>query len=236
VSEPEVLDIWTRSDRRELRRHPVDAGRLSFAPGDQGGGEFPADESMADLCAELFGRMEEEFDCTIVDLSAGRSYASDLSLAVTSRPELIGATARWLVFHRWTRQHIIAASGLVFGDHGILDIGAARGHDRAELEDALRFVRTAVLDPESDQLATLRPTQAAWLQNCNRDLQEIAAKRGVGRSVMISSVPLDPVLQWREQLITDNDVWTSQVANAETLEAFDGLARRLTDDGAWRGL
>ena len=29
---------------------------------------------------------------------------------------------------------------------------------------------------------------------------------------MIGSVPLDPVLQWREQLITDSDVWARHVA------------------------
>ena len=35
----------------------------------------------------------------------------------------------------------------------------------------------------------------------------MAAERRVGRAAMLGSVPLDPVLQWREQLITDSDVW-----------------------------
>ncbi|MEN3357817.1 MAG: hypothetical protein V7637_1799, partial [Mycobacteriales bacterium] len=46
----------------------------------------------------------------------------------------------------------------------------------------------------------------------------------------------DPVLQWREQLISDDDVLTSQVANRGTVEAFDRLARAIVDDAAWEGL
>ncbi|KOU60241.1 hypothetical protein ADK57_31365 [Streptomyces sp. MMG1533] len=46
-------------------------------------------------------------------------------------------------------------------------------------------------------------------------------------------MPLEPVLQWREQLITDEDVLDSQIANTETWEALRGLAARLTED-EWR--
>jgi hypothetical protein len=53
---------------------------------------------------------------------------------------------------------------------------------------------------------------------------------------MLGSVPLDPVLQWREQLITDSDIFDAQIANAETGGAFDLLAKRLTDDASWEGL
>ncbi|HVI17738.1 MAG TPA: hypothetical protein VM712_05145, partial [Gaiellales bacterium] len=68
---------------------------------------------------------------------------------------------RWLVFHRWTRQHIIAAEGLVFGENGLLDIGEDRGHDRGDLSRRIRFVRTAVVDPDSPDLAGLRAEQLA---------------------------------------------------------------------------
>jgi hypothetical protein len=49
-------------------------------------------------------------------------------------------------------------------------------------------------------------------------------------------VPLDPVLQWREQLITDSDVRARLVANEATTEAFDSLAKKITDDSAWEPL
>jgi hypothetical protein len=53
---------------------------------------------------------------------------------------------------------------------------------------------------------------------------------------MLGRVPLDPVLQWREQLISDNDIYAHQIANRETVDAFETLAKRLVDDAAWEGL
>ena len=50
---------------------------------------------------------------------------------------------------------------------------------------------------------------------------------------MLGSVPLEPVLQWREQLITIDDVLDSQIANMATWQAMSDLAGRLTDDKYW---
>jgi len=236
ITEPVRVDVWTESDRESLRIRPLDAGLLTLLPGDMNGGEFASTREVVQRCARLFLRLEEEYEICLVDLSAGRSYAVEIVLAATALPELRGTVARWLVFHRWTRQHIIAASGLVFGDRGILDSGQRRGHDRDELGASIRFVRTAVMTPDSPELAAMRSPQVAWLRDCNRDLQELSNKHGLGRTTMLGQVPLDPVLQWREQLISDDDVLTSQVANRGTVEAFDRLARSIVDDAAWEGL
>jgi hypothetical protein len=53
---------------------------------------------------------------------------------------------------------------------------------------------------------------------------------------MLGAVPLDPVLQWREQLITDSDVWARHVANQATIEAFDSIAKKIVDASAWEQL
>jgi hypothetical protein len=143
---------------------------------------------------------------------------------------------RWLVFHRWTRQHIIAAHGLVHGRRGLLDIGGDRGHDPVELAQRIRFVRTAVLEQDAPELSGLRATQLAWLNDCDRELRELAGRYKVGRTWMLGRVPLDPVLQWREQLISDEDVLATQIANAETVAAFEDLAKKIVDDNAWVGL
>jgi hypothetical protein len=233
VSEPVALDIWTQSDRASLRHRPPGAGRLVLYPGDAGGSEFSIDDEMVGRCIRLLRRLDEEFEICLLDLSAGRSYAAEMVLAATAAPEMRSVTSRWLVFHRWTRQHIIAAAGLVHGLRGILEVGAERGHDPIELADSIRFVRTAVVDPNADELAGLRASQVAWLRDCNRDLQELASDRRVGRTAMLGAVPLDPVLQWREQLISDNDVYARQIANRETVDAFELLAKRLTEDDAW---
>jgi hypothetical protein len=236
LNEPEQLDVWSESDRRALRDRPSGAGRLVLFPGDIGGGEFPSRPDMVQRCVRLFLRLEEEFELCLVDLSAGRSYPIEFVLAATAEQQLRSVTTRWLVFHRWTRQHIIAASGLVYGDQGILDTGVGKGHNQRALIDSIRFVRTAVVDPDSPELAGLRPAQVAWLREANRDLHELAGREHLGRTSVLGEVPLDPVLQWREQLISDDDTYASQIANQETVDAFETLAKRLMDDAAWLGL
>jgi hypothetical protein len=207
-----------------------------LVPGDHGGGEFATTEFAIKRCRELFIRLHEEFDLCLVDLSAGRSHATNISLAALADPALKAVTARWLVFHRWTRQHVLAASALVYEERGILDTGERYGHDREELLDRIRFVRTAVVDPDSAELSGLRPTQLAWLRECNENLLDLARERKVGRTAILGVIPLDPVLQFREQLISDRDVWARRVANELTLQAFTELAKKLTDDAAWEVL
>jgi hypothetical protein len=130
----------------------------------------------------------------------------------------------------------MAAAGLVYGDRGLLDIAEAHGRERERFIGDLRFVRTAIVDPNAPDLAGLRPPQLAWLREANRDLQRLAADLMVGRSAMLGAVPLDPVLQWHEQLITDSDVWARHVANQATVEAFDQIAKDLADEQAWEQL
>jgi hypothetical protein len=236
AAEPVRYDVWSSSDRSSLRGRPPGAGRLVLYPGDSGGGEFSADKDIVRRCVHLFLRLDEEFELCLVDLSAGRSYATQIALAATADPEMLAIPYRWLIYHRWTRQHIIAAANLVYGPRGIIEAGTARGHDRERLSSAIRFVRTAVVDPDSPDLAGLRAAQVAWLRDCNQDLQEIASARRVGRTAVLGVVPLDPVLQWREQLISDNDVLTRHIANQATVDAFNTIAKRMFDDAAWEGL
>jgi hypothetical protein len=230
------MDVWRRTDRDTIMGRPDGAGRLVLFPGDAGGSEFAPDHDTVQRCARLLLRMDEEYPLVLVDLSAGRSHALDTVLAATALPEVRRLNTRWLVFHRWTRQHIIAAAGLVFGENGILDIGVDRRHDREDLMRRIRFVRTAVVDPDSESLAGLRPEQVAWLRSCNVALQTLASELRVGRINTLGDVPMDPVLQWREQLITDQDSLGTQIANVATVDAFDVLAKRLFEDTAWQGL
>lgn len=232
----EFWDVWEHSDRMSLRIRPPGTGRLVLVPGDAGGGEFYFDDDVVERCIDLFLRLHSEFEVVLVDLSAGRSYAADIVIAATSGPELSGVTSRWLVFHRWTRQHIVAAAGLVYGERGLLDIGETHGRDREQFIEDIRFIRTAIVDPNAPDLAGLRPPQLAWLREANRDLQRLAAEVRVGRSAMLGAVPLDPVLQWREQLITDSDVWARHVANQATVEAFESIAKSMVDAEAWEQL
>jgi hypothetical protein len=227
------LEVATESVQEGLRDMPPNSGRLVLLPGDRSGGEFGRSPDLVRNCAELFLSLEEEYAVSVIDLSAGRSYAIDLVLETMARREMRAVTARWLVFHRWTRQHIIAANGLVFGERGMIDTGKVHGHDPDRLRESIRFVRTAVVDIDSPQPAVGRPAQEAWLRVCNRDLKELAARNSLGLSALLGEVPLDPVLQWREQIISDKDVMVSRIANQATVDAFVRIAQRLSAASAW---
>ncbi|MFE2421154.1 SCO2523 family variant P-loop protein [Streptomyces hokutonensis] len=233
VGEPIRVDVWADTEHRVLRNRPPGAGRLILMPGDLSGGEFATTGDNLRRCVDLLLRLNGEFDLIVVDLSAGRSYAVDMALAATAQRELSGVEARWLVFHRWTRQHVEAAASLVHGKRGILAGGVARGHDEDALRRAIRFVRAAVPDPDSALWSQATPTQSAWMERCDSELKQLASHHGIGYSQVLGQVPLEPVLQWREQLITDEDVLDSQIATMETWQALNDLAARLTDDKYW---
>jgi hypothetical protein len=159
----ETWNIWQHSDRGDLRQRPPGTGRLVLIPGDANGGEFASDGAVVDRCIDLLLRLHSEFEVVLVDLSAGRSYAADFVIAATSSPALSNVTTRWLVFHRWTRQHILAAHGLVHGDRGLLTIGEENGRDREQFANDIRFVRTAI----SNSPGSARPTGvcSTWRPN-----------------------------------------------------------------------
>lgn len=229
---PEQLDVWATSERPSLRKRPTGSGPLVLLPGQRNGSEFGFNNDIAKRCAELFLRLEEEFDLTLVDLSAGRSYASQIALAATATSSLRKVTFRWLVFHRWTPQHVAAAADLAFEAGGVLDMGKQCGHEPDRLKESLKFVRTAVINPRGPEVGHLDLAQQAFLRECDKELSELARQRGTGRTTLLGTVPLDPLLQWREQLISDNDV-QAKIANAKTVDAFVELTEKLFDPTAW---
>ena len=233
AAEPVRVDVWRRTEHPVLRRRPNGSGRLVLLPGDAGGGEFATDDDALERCVDLLLRLHSEFNLIIVDLSAGRSYAMDMVLRATARRELRAVPARWVVFHRWTRQHVIAAAGLVLGQWGIVETGAGHGHDKDALQGAIRFVRAAVPDPHSALWSQVPPAQSAWMQMYDEKLRRLAAELRIGDSVVLGTVPLEPILLLREQLITEEEVVSTQIATRDTLEVLEQIARRLTEDNHW---
>lgn len=234
ATDPHQVDVWRMSDRRDLRSQQAKAGRLVLYPGDQGGAEFSSQPDRVTRCAELFSKLDREFEVCFVDLSAGRSHAVQMALKATALPALRSITSRWLVFHRWTRQHIVAAAGLVFGDRGLLAVGTDAGHARDPLLNSIRFVRTAVPDLDVDPTSTTT-AQASWLSTCNGELKKLAERHKVGNSALLGETPMEPVLQWREQVISDVDV-SKEIAHPRTVTAFRELAGRLMNPVVWEGL
>ncbi|MGW6541459.1 SCO2523 family variant P-loop protein [Streptomyces massasporeus] len=233
IVEPARVDVWAETAHPVLRDRPSGSGRLVLMPGDVSGGDFATSGDERRRCVALLTRLHHEFDLVVVDLRAGRSYAVDLALEATASPEMNAVPARWLVFHRWTRQHVAAAADLVFGRRGIVAAGVTRGHDEDALRSAVRFVRSAVPDLESPLWSQVSAAQWTSMRSCEAHLERLAHEQGLGRTRVLGSVPFEPVLQWREQLITEEDVLDSKVAGMETWQALSNLAARLTDAGCW---
>ncbi|WP_227998066.1 SCO2523 family variant P-loop protein [Nocardia australiensis] len=226
------FDVRSVTDRIALRTFASRSGKLVLFPGDEGGAEFlTVDDDVVRRCAELLLALEQEFRVVIVDLSAGRSGALDIALRATAKEQLQRRTVRWLIFHRWTRQHILAASGLVHGPHGLLHTGKECGHDEAALLESIRYVRTAVPAPGEQGIAE-RPAQATWLLEQDTALKRLASANQLGASTVLGKTPIEPVLQWREQVILDSDV-NAHIANEATATAYVELARRLVDAATW---
>jgi hypothetical protein len=228
VDKPRRIDVFENTERSSVRERPYHAGRLVLMPGDVGVGEFPSSPDLIRRCAGLLGRLNGEFEVVFVDLSAGRSYALQMALAAVR--QLHGVRSRWLVYHRWTKQHVLAASALVFGEHGILEAGEELGYDREDLLASLRFVRTATVDPSRPGLTA---QQTVWIEKWDGELRTLAQAEGAGPLNLLHTVPLDPLLQWHEQLITNHDVESRGIANRATADAFKRLAELIVDDKAW---
>ncbi|MFI5888701.1 SCO2523 family variant P-loop protein [Actinoplanes sp. NPDC051513] len=213
---PERLDVWSEA----FAHRPAGSGQLVLMPGDRGGGDLANDNpGPVSRCVNLFLRLNEEFSVIVVDLSAGRSGAAEIALAATAQPAMRDVRSRWLVFHRWTTQHVAAASKLAYDARGLIDTAVMSGHEGGEFAEHLRFVRTAT---------------PSGLRNTDR-LGALASKRRAGVERVLGSVPWDAVLQQGERLITDTDV-AEGIARPETRDAFDRLAMRLADDAAWETL
>ncbi|MET7769694.1 SCO2523 family variant P-loop protein [Nocardia sp. NPDC005366] len=235
ISVPTRINVRDNTSRDDVRRLRGRGGQLVLFPGDESGGELRSgnDPEVIDRCARLLLSVEREFDICLVDLSGGRSTAMEMALNATATDALQSRTVRWLIFQRWTHQHILATCGLVHGAHGLLDRGQRAGHSREKLLESVRFVRTAI--PRLDRSCGGPAPQAVWLHQQDRMLNALAGASRVGASSLLGTVPVEPILQWREQLILDVDV-QKEIAEAGTVAAYDRLADALLDERIWRPL
>jgi hypothetical protein len=228
------FDVRRQTARNALRIQPPGSGRLVLVPGDRGGGEFSVTREGIDRTTALLTEMEAEYHACVIDLSSGRSAAVQMVLHALADPALAGARVRWLLFHRWTRQHVLAAGGLLFDPQGIREYAGIAGHDIDTFMHRVRTIRTAVPDLKSPDSASTG-AQASWLQECDQQLDDLARDHRLGPGIMLGSTPMEPMLQWREQLILASDV-AQGFANTATLEAFVRLARDLEDNRHWEAL
>ncbi|MBO3744772.1 hypothetical protein J5X84_01740 [Streptosporangiaceae bacterium NEAU-GS5] len=209
--DPHRVDVWQESDRWSPRKRPRRAGQLILVPGDQDGQEPAAIDGHA--VQRLLRRWDDEFGLCVVHPGPGLSPSLEALLAAA-------VPHRILVAHRWTRRDLEATARFV----ARMDPGV------------VRFVRCAVFTPESAELTGLTGAQLAWIDERDRELHALAARLGMGQGRVAGVIPVDPVLRWRAQLITDDDVQATKVANEATVEAVEKLLTTALSDDRWNRL
>jgi MinD-like ATPase involved in chromosome partitioning or flagellar assembly len=193
-----LVDIWQEADLP----HPGvgRAGRLRLLPGGRKrlGLKLVQVEQQGKILAGILARLRNEFDHVLLDV---RSGASDTVEAVLAADDEIKAI-RWLVFFRWTPQHLAGAA----------DLCERLSSAGAESE----LVRTAFSDPA---------TMDRWFQEQHRALTLRVRKILPGRE-FLTDIPVEPMLQWKESILTEDDV-RDGAASSATVESYEALASKL---------
>jgi MinD-like ATPase involved in chromosome partitioning or flagellar assembly len=189
-----LVDIWQNADLP--RPGAAKTGRLRLLPGgrDRLGLELAPVEQQGKILARIIASLRGEYDHVLLDV---RSGASETVAAVLAADDTIDAI-HWLVFFRWTPQHLAGAADLC-------ERLSAAGAD-------LSLVRTAFDDPvEMD----------GWFREQHRALTARARESLRGRRI-VADIAVEPMLQWKESIVTEDDVRegvasTAAVAGYETL-------------------
>ena len=204
-------DVWTSSSVRHLRTFRC--GDFRIVPGTESGGDMllsHQDRHHRDRLVRVLDELLSRYDFVFCDLRSGIGAVAE---AFVSRP-VVERLDIWLLFHRWTHQHLV----------GVIDL--ARGlSDATEIPTSFMCIRTAAIDPNG-----VPQEFRAWVNQRNDELQ---AKYNRLRSVTVppikdlGRVPSEILLQWSECILTDELSKTK--ATGSTIGAFREIASRLID-------
>lgn len=161
--------------------------------------------------ADIFDVLLGEFDVVLADV---RSGASDVAEGMLHAVNDHGCPlTTWIVFFRWTPQHLAGAEDLCA---------------RLEGKGApVHTVRTAFT--KRDELVE----KPAWYQH-QHDLLEDEMDERLHDFAPVADIPFEDLLRWRETVVTD-DLVLDKIASPDTVDGYRRLARVLTElDGAAR--
>lgn len=237
IQQLSLINVWRRSSR--LPNDPTGEGApLLLVPGRRGGADIGGANvgHFSDRIRALLESLVDEYSVEeiFLDMRAGRSFVSDgvaRLLAPLEAPQN-SLRLKWLVFHRWTPQAARAAANLISGPSGLKQyVESVAGRPDAF---SFRVVRTAVPNPNEWAAAPSEaaPDDGPRLQNLGAlvgEVHELVTKivaESDGLEAVLGMVPWDPLLQWREQLVLDEDVERG-LARPATVGALNALTTRL---------
>lgn len=207
-----LIDIWSSRDFANIHKSGI-IGDFRLLPGSKHLGDLDKN-TLKKRIPDLIMALKERFDIVYLDLRSGASDLVDI-LRQSSRDETEFAPDRWLCHFRWTRQHLV-------GIEDILEMLKGIDNSRKSL------IRTAFISPTEIASGALR----TLVINQNQDMQNRLKNMNVGGvspwDLIVGTIPLDSILQWKESIIT-RDMVTTQLAKEETYQAYQSVAKFLKE-------
>lgn len=208
-----LLDLWD-SDLLSTARNP-NVGRFRLLPGNrmQGDLEMLIDD-LVDPLRHLLESLCSGFDIVIADVRSGISTVFQ-ALCNIGSPYLAG----WLVFHRWTPQHLAGAAEFV--------------QNLTTFEQPTYTIRTAYITPDyerNDEQARYFRHQDSLLESSEKEFVSHANTRARVQCRRLTSIPLTPILQWEERILTRD--FAHRVGAMGAFDAFAELATELNSIAA----
>lgn len=190
-------DAW----RAPGRRRPPLAGDLWLVPGNARDERLAWHEALAQRLRTMIEVLRGAHDLTIIDLRAGK-HDMLRALIEAGRTSPADSIDLWLVFHRWTHQHVYAASALA--EHLAL---LHRGR------------------PTGPPILLVRTADGATTQATDRDLAVLSTRRLHAFPLFRPTIPFSPTLQQRETILRPR----GDAADEGTVDAFRRLGAFLIE-------
>lgn len=198
-----LKNVWAFNQDRDFQATRSDTvGMFDLLPGKKRvDWVLGNEEQMAPPLTEVLTQLAGRYNAVFVDVRSGYSDAASALL-------LSAVVDRWIVFYRWTPQHMVGAGDLL----GRLPAGTV-----------VHAVRVAYGDP-----VNVGAQNRQWFVQRDGELKQEEEEVILSRANQLPTIPLDPVLQWREKFLLESDVRRG-IARQETLDAYSRVATALVE-------
>jgi hypothetical protein len=213
-----LVNVWRRSECFNGEQ-PARAGSFFFLPGRRWQGDKFDAHDMAPILDQILGVIARKYDIIICDLRSGLSEPFQAFFDGRLSKRL----AAFVFHYRWTPQQL----------NGLSEMLSPEVMSRIST-DRVRFVRTAVMDADSYEAFS---SFGKWVGDSSRKLEARLSELNTpidisDQELLLGQVPIEPVLQWRETIITPRLVGDG-IAQRATVDAFESIAAamiELTED------